>query len=435
MTKANHNLTISRLWRPLALAVAAFGLLFVLAGCAPGVAPLTTEQERGLAREVRAIQAMNDQQAEAYLRTLKTRLGDLLQAERKDNTTIARTQYLIGYTWERRAYVDEALDAYSKAQGPYRPLAAFREGEITLLFSKNEKKAGGFYNNASSVAPTVTAPFPAVGEGRDLTLVLASNPDAHIVQVNLLDWARLRVDQAYHNQALYRAFDTLVKALGANPKWSYALALILLAVIVKLVTTPLTVAAFRGMRNMQRVQPLIKEIQEKHKGDQATIAREQMRIFRKYRVSPLGGCLPMLIQMPILILVYQAIRVYIYQFSNASFLWIPSLAQPNWPLLILYAGSMYLSQKLTAMPPADPQQQQMQNSMAIMMPIMFTFLFQTLPSAFILYWFTYNILITAHQMLLMRRPLEPLEAEGEAAAAAAAAAPAPARPQRIRRRR
>ena len=105
---------------------------------------------------------------------------------------------------------------------------------------------------------------------------------------------------------------------------------------------------------------------------------------------------------------------------------------PDYPLLLLYAFSMYVSQKLTAMPAADPQQQQMQNTMALMMPVMFTFLFASLPSAFILYWFAYNVLITGHQYLLMRRPLPSLEEEAQAAPPAG---PAPARPQRIRRKK
>jgi len=423
-------LTLTRSWRLAALALG-LGALVLLSGCSRAPQVLTAQQAGALQADLVALQRTPEAEVDRQLRAWQKEASRLALVKDGDQAALARLRFLVAYAQERLSLYEDALASYQQALGPYGPLAAFRRGEILLLFTKDPKSAGGAYGQAAVVPPTAQGFAPAVGTGDQQRLVLASDPAARVVAVPLLEVARQRMDASSRGQTLYKSIDWLVRLLGANPRYSYALALLLLALVVKVVTTPMTVAAFRNIRSMQRLQPLIKELQAKHKGDQPTIAREQMRLFKKHKVSPLGGCLPMLIQMPILILVYQAIRLYIYQFSHASCLWIDSLAQPDFPLLVLYAASMYLSQKLTAMPSADPQQQQMQNTMAIMMPFMFTVLFATLPSAFILYWFVYNVLITAHQYLLMRQPLPSLEEEQEAPATG----PAPARPQRIRPRR
>lgn len=188
-----------------------------------------------------------------------------------------------------------------------------------------------------------------------------------------------------------------------SPVYGAALSLIFLALIIKLVTTPMTTASFRGMRDMQRVQPLIKELQEKYKDDKAKLAEAQMKLMKEHKVSPLGGCLPMLIQLPIFWVVYRAVQVYAAGFADAHFLWINNLARPDWPLLILYALSMIVTQKLTTTPAADPQQQAMQKQMTYFMPIFLLFILQTLASAFVLYWFFLNVFSALHQYYLMKK--------------------------------
>jgi len=425
MTRPLH-----RLWRPLALALGLAAVLLA-AGCGPRSQPFSPQQASELRTALVRFQELPEGQAESQLRAWQRELGTLRRAQQGQEQA-ARLQYLIAYADERLFLFEEALDSYRKVSGPYLPLASFRQGEIQLLVNKNKRAAGGLYSRAAMAPAGALAYYPAVGSGAEQQLALASQRGARIREFPLVATARRRLDEASRDRTLYKVVQWLVNVLGARPRYSYALALLLLAVVVKVLTTPFTMWAFRSMRNMQRLEPLRRELQAKYKDDQATLAREQMRLFKKYKVSPLGGCLPLLIQMPILYYVYQAIQVYIYQFSLASFLWIRNLAGPDYPLLLLYAFSMYVSQKLTAMPAADPQQQQMQNTMALMMPVMFTFLFASLPSAFILYWFAYNVLITGHQYLLMRRPLPSLEEEAQAAPPAG---PAPARPQRIRRKK
>ncbi len=222
-----------------------------------------------------------------------------------------------------------------------------------------------------------------------------------------------RLDPYYRDTLSYRVFDTLVRLCGGKGKsLSYALALVLLAVLAKLITTPLSLAQFKSLRAMQAIQPELKKIQVKYKDDKAQLAKAQMELFKEHGVNPASSCLPMLIQMPILLWVYWGIRHYTYQFMGAPFLYLPSLGDPDvirigeilWPgpMLVLYGLSMYFSQKLMATPAATPEQQQQQKMMAYMMPVLFILIMKALPAAFIFYWLTMNILMTGHQYLILR---------------------------------
>jgi YidC/Oxa1 family membrane protein insertase len=219
-------------------------------------------------------------------------------------------------------------------------------------------------------------------------------------------------------RAFVEASKAVAGALGV------VLALFLLTVIVKIITAPLTTMAFRGMRDMQRIQPLLKELQEKYKDDREKLALEMQRVYKENNVSMTGGCLPMLIQLPIFWIVYHAVQVYAYGFSATHFLWVKNLAMPDIPLLILYAISMIVTQKLTAAPAADPQQQVMQNQMTYMMPIFLVFVLVNFASAFVLYWFFLNVLSSAHQYYLMRKFKQEEATKAGTQIAAASAPPA-----------
>ena len=149
-----------------------------------------------------------------------------------------------------------------------------------------------------------------------------------------------------------------------------------------------------------------------------------MELYKEHGINPAAGCAPMLLQFPILIGLYTAIRVYQYQFANGKFLWIGShlshtfpnflavnLGQQDIPLLLLYALSMYVTSKMTVTPSMDPQQAEQQKATAAMMPFFLTFMFLQyhLPSAFILYYLIFNILSTAQQYYYMKQRGGPSE--------------------------
>jgi len=238
-----------------------------------------------------------------------------------------------------------------------------------------------------------------------------------------------RMDEKNRSDIRYKIVAALVAATGSVRGFSYWFAMVLLAVIVKIVITPLTKAQFKSMREMQRIQPLMKELQEKYKDNPREMNAKIMQLYKDHGVNPFSGCWPILVQMPILIVVYQMIRLFEYQFAKGTFLWIGfnpivhkwafpimgkpvwltagSLAEPDLILLVLYTVSLILSQKMTVVDPSQAEQQRM---MMFLMPVMFFFLIGYLPSAFIFYWFMFNVLQTWQQYHLMRakQPEAPL---------------------------
>ena len=411
--------------RSLALMAAALALAAVLAGgCMQRPqAPVPPEELDRVGRMLEQVDAATQDATRDLRHNWEEEVRGVRAQEKPSPIGIANLEFAIAYAFEREEQYREAIDMYGQlGKTPLGVPAGFRMAEVALLGLRDRKQAIKDYNRSAMALPDAklwerTAPEtarPSV-EGRiEWPSVLASAPHGRLRPVPAAEASRMRLDLLQRDDWRYKAVAAFVHLLGNNPNYSAALALLLIAVTVKLVTTPLTSSSFRSIRAMQSLQPLIKELQQKHKGDRQALAAEQMRLFKKYKINPLGGCLPMLIQMPILIGVYQGIRFYIFQLSNAKFLWIKNLAHADMPLLIMYALSLYLSQKLTSMPTADPQQQQMQKTMTIMMPLMLTVLFAQMASAFILYWFFYNVLITAHQYYIMRQPAPPLEPAKEA---------------------
>ncbi len=206
---------------------------------------------------------------------------------------------------------------------------------------------------------------------------------------------------------------------------NYGIAIILVTVLQKIAFHPLTVKSLRSMRAMQEIQPKIQAIQERYKNNPQKKQEETMALYRKYGVNPMGGCLPMLVQIPIFIALYNALSSSV-EMWQAHFLWIHDLTQPDslftltvWGgyefhanvLALLMGVSMWVQQKMS--PPAgDPRQAQM---MLWMMPILFTFMFWNFPSGLVLYWLVNNVLQVGQQWLITRSPARSAPAEGQTA--------------------
>jgi YidC/Oxa1 family membrane protein insertase len=200
----------------------------------------------------------------------------------------------------------------------------------------------------------------------------------------------------------------LLQALRALQRLTgnYGIAIILLTTLVKVATIPLTQTTFRNMREMQKIQPQMKKLQEKFKDDRVALQREMMELYRRHRVNPLSGCLPMVLQLPIFVGLYNAL-MHAIELRHAPFvLWIDDLSAPDRlmvagvgvPVLTLLMGaSMLLQQRLT---PAqgDPMQQRMM----MFMPLVFTFMFINFPAGLVLYWLVNNVLSIGHQYVVMR---------------------------------
>ena len=190
---------------------------------------------------------------------------------------------------------------------------------------------------------------------------------------------------------------------------NYGVAIILLTILVRLVFWPLTRKSTEGMKKMQEIQPLLKELQAKFKDNPQRLQQETIALYREKKVNPFSSCLPMLIQIPIFIALFNVLRSMV-ELRYAGFLWIDDLSAPehlfaSWfpfgglnILPILMAATMYLQSKLT--PSAgDPNQQRM---MTVIMPIMMLVMFYNFASALSLYW-TVSQVLSIVQMWMMRR--------------------------------
>jgi YidC/Oxa1 family membrane protein insertase len=195
---------------------------------------------------------------------------------------------------------------------------------------------------------------------------------------------------------------------------AYAIALILVAVVVKTVTFPLTAVQLRSMRAMQELQPQLKKLQNEHKDDRELLAKKQMELYQEHGVSPFGGCLPMIIQLPILWGLFRAINLMGAdpRFSGSRFFWIgdlskpealPTSPSPGLPLLlILMVASQFAYQKFMTPPtPSDGDAQaDAMRSVMKFSPLFFAFIFVKFPAGLVLYYTTFNVVSVAQQWLL-----------------------------------
>ena len=182
------------------------------------------------------------------------------------------------------------------------------------------------------------------------------------------------------------------------------MAIILFTVVIYMLFFPLKWRSSKSMKKAQKLAPRMKELQEKIKGMKQNDPRlkelqmEQLRLMKEG--NPLGGCLPLLIQMPFLIALYIAITISI-DFRQSSFLWIPDLsaADPIKLLPILMAVSMLVLQLITPAPSADPLQRKM---MAVIMPLMMLYILWSAPAGLLVYWLVGNLVGFGQQMLINR---------------------------------
>ena len=189
---------------------------------------------------------------------------------------------------------------------------------------------------------------------------------------------------------------------------SYGMAIILLTIVIKMSLYPLTVKQVKSMKSMQELQPKVKELQAKLKGNPEKLNKEMAALYKTAGVNPLAGCLPLIVQMPFLIGIFYAIRDFQYV-DQTSFLWFTDLAHPD-PLYILpvvSAITTYLQQKQTT---TDMTQQN--KMMMIFMPLFVGYISLTFPAGLVLYWSVGNLIQIAQQWWMYRN--KPVVAQEEA---------------------
>jgi YidC/Oxa1 family membrane protein insertase len=208
---------------------------------------------------------------------------------------------------------------------------------------------------------------------------------------------------------LTRAFAWLLHALyGVIP--NYGVGIILLTILVRVATTPLTMKQMRSMERMRALQPKLQELRDKYPDDRQKQSEEMMKLYRQEGVNPLGGCLPMLLQLPVFIGLFYALQSSI-DLRQAHFVgWIDDLSAPDMLFMIpgielpfrvlplLNGAAMVVQQKLQPTQ-VDPAQARM---MMIVMPVMMTVLFYQFPSGLVLYWTLSSVLAIVHQLWVGR---------------------------------
>lgn len=181
---------------------------------------------------------------------------------------------------------------------------------------------------------------------------------------------------------------------------NYGVAIILLTILVQILLSPLSLKSAKASAAMRNLQPQIQQIQIKYKEDPKRLNLEMMELYKAKGVNPLGGCLPLLLQMPIFYALYGTLR-NAWELHGAPFIfWVRDLAAPDpyFVLPILMGGAMFLQQRKNP-PAADPEQAKIMQ----WMPALFTFMFLKLPSGLVLYWLTSNLMSLTQQSILQSR--------------------------------
>jgi len=208
-------------------------------------------------------------------------------------------------------------------------------------------------------------------------------------------------------------FDILAKPLliGLNFFYdyvgNYGVAIIILTIIIKLIFWPLSQKSYASMEQMKKLQPMVAKLREKYGDDKQRLNQETMALYKTYKVNPMGGCLPMLVQIPVFFGLYKALLGAV-ELRHAPFIeylpltdlpWLADLSakDPFYITPIIMGASMFLQQKMT--PSAgDPTQQKIM----LFMPLIFTFMFLQFPSGLVIYWLFNNLLSIGQQLMIAR---------------------------------
>ena len=266
------------------------------------------------------------------------------------------------------------------------------EGEPNSYYGR--KRADGTYIVGYTGPLTTVAPG---GQGEWRSRFYAGPKDQKRLE-QIADNLNLTVDYGFLWWLAVPLFALLDWLHGLVGNWGVAI--ILLTVLVKLVLYPLSSASYKSMANMRRVAPQMKRLQERYADDRQKLSQEMMGLYKKEGVNPLGGCLPMLLPMPIFIALYWVLFESV-ELRQAPFaLWIDDLAamDPFFILPLLMGATMYVQQLLSPTM-GDPMQARIMK----LMPIMFTVLFLFFPAGLVLYWLVNSVLSVAQQWYVMKK--------------------------------
>jgi YidC/Oxa1 family membrane protein insertase len=296
--------------------------------------------------------------------------------------------------------------------GPLEWAAVKSKYFVTAVLSFDS--TGGTISGATALAPASADKRPTAADVR-LSLPIPPNGTfRYTVYAGPMEYDRLsRIGHDFDDVNPYGwpGFRAIIRPVAVAVRWllvwmhehlhlAYGLVLIFFGILVRILLWPLNQKAMRANLKLQEVQPLMKDIQERHKNDPQRMQQEMFKLYKEYNVNPLGGCWPMLLPMPVLFALFFVFGNTI-ELRGASFLWLPDLSRPD-PLYIIpviMGLSMYGLSKMGQMGMEPNPQMKM---MLYVMPIMMTFLFLNFASGLNLYYAVSNIASIPQQWLLAR---------------------------------
>jgi YidC/Oxa1 family membrane protein insertase len=254
-----------------------------------------------------------------------------------------------------------------------------------------KKNSAGFLESSS------TTPGFSVAPGQAVTV-------SHRIFVGPKEIDILKAQGSSLEQSLDLGwFSVLAKPMLYSLKFfyryvhNYGLAIIIITVILKIFFFPLTHKSYKSMKGMSKLQPKMAALREKYKNDKDAMNRAVMELYRDHKVNPLGGCLPMVVQIPVFFALYKAL-MYAIELRHAPFMfWITDLSDkdPYYVTPVIMGISMFFQQKMT-----PSNMDAMQQKIMLGLPVIFTFMFLNFPSGLVMYWLVNNILTIGQQMYI-----------------------------------
>lgn len=279
--------------------------------------------------------------------------------------------------------------------------------DFSMEYNLRQSATNGFYYIGFTQAPMQIAP----GSQQNLSAGFYAGPKDQYRLRDLSEHLDLTVDYGWIWWAaqpiyavLYFLHEGEIKAFGMDTQVfggiaNWGICIILLTLFVKLLFFKLSEASYKSMARMRKIQPKLAILKERYGDDKQQFSQEMMSMYKKEKINPLGGCLPILVQMPVFIALYWVLRESVELRHEPFFGWIIDLsAKDPWFILPVVMGvSMWFQMRLNPAPPDPTQAKVMQ-----MMPFMFTFMFMWFPAGLVLYWVSNNILSISQQWYITR---------------------------------
>ncbi|SDS66229.1 YidC/Oxa1 family membrane protein insertase [Halopseudomonas sabulinigri] len=304
----------------------------------------------------------------SYTKMKMGELDDEKLNEKVNGGWIAWLQHYFVTAWVPDANTQHTFSTLKDSNGNY--IVRFTSPSVSVAPGEQSSIKTQFY-----AGPKIQDDLKAISPGLDLT-----------IDYGFLWWIA---------QPLFVVLSFIYSFVG-NWGWS----IILLTCLIKLIFFPLSATSYRSMANMRRVAPKLQALREQHGDDRQKMSQGMMELYKKEKINPLGGCLPILVQMPVFISLYWVLMESV-EIRQAEWLgWITdlSLKDPYFILPIIMGATMFLQQQLNPTPP-DP----MQAKVMKMLPIVFTFFFLWFPAGLVLYWVVNNCLSIAQQWYITRQ--------------------------------